>query len=47
MGKRRSKRKSTVTQTQGLTLRRSARKRARREADTKIYGDDYGILPSD
>jgi len=47
MTKRRSKRKSTVTQSQGLKLRKSARKRARREADSKIYGHDYGILPSD
>lgn len=28
-------------------VRRSARKRAHREMDEKIYGTDYGILPSD
>lgn len=28
-------------------IRRSARKRALREIDEKIYGTDYGILPSD
>jgi hypothetical protein len=28
-------------------VRRSARKRARVEADAKHYGMDYGILPSD
>lgn len=49
MTRRRSKRKSTVLE--GLTkahggLRRSKRKLALREDDEKIYGDDYGILPS-
>ena len=50
MVRRRSKRKSTVLE--GLTkahggLRRSKRKLALKEDETKIYGDDYGILPSD
>ena len=49
MTRRRSKRKSTVLE--GLTkahggLRRSKRKLAIREDEQKIYGDDYGILPS-
>lgn len=50
MVRRRSKRKATVLE--GLTmayggLRRSKRKLALKEDETKIYGDDYGILPSD
>ena len=50
MVRRRSKRKSTVLE--GLTishggLRRSKRKLALKEDEHKIYGDDYGILPSD
>ena len=49
MTRRRSKRKSTVLE--GLTkghggLRRSKRKLAIREDEERIYGDDYGILPS-
>lgn len=28
-------------------LRRSARQRARMDQDAKIYGQDFGILPSD
>jgi hypothetical protein len=49
MARRRSKRKSTVLE--GLTkqyggLRRSKRKLALKEDEKKIYGDDYGILPS-
>jgi len=39
---RRSKRNSA-----GTGIRRSARKRARQDADRSIYGDDFGILPSD
>jgi len=39
----RSKRRS---RTEGK-IRRSARKRARIDADSKVYGEDYGILPSD
>lgn len=38
---RRSKR------TTALAPRRSARKRARQDQDSKVYGQDYGILPSD
>ena len=50
MVRRRSKRKATVLE--GLTkdhggLRRSKRKLALKKDETKIYGDDYGILPSD
>lgn len=30
-----------------LKIRRSARKRARVDEESKIYGQDYGILPSD
>jgi hypothetical protein len=50
MTRRRSKRKSTVLE--GLTLahgglRRSKRKLAIKEDENKIYGDDFGILPSD
>ena len=50
MVRRRSKRRSTVME--GLTkahggLRRSKRKLALKKDDTKIYGEDYGILPSD
>jgi hypothetical protein len=50
MVRRRSKRKSTIME--GLTqghggLRRSKRKLALKEDDNKIFGDDYGILPSD
>jgi hypothetical protein len=50
MVRRRSKRKATVLE--ALTkahggLRRSKRKLALKKDETKIYGDDYGILPSD
>lgn len=49
MTRRRSKRKATVME--GLTkayggLRRSKRTLALKADDRKIYGDDYGILPS-
>lgn len=49
MAKRRSKRKATVLESllEGGKLRRSKRKMAVREDENKIYGDDYGILPSD
>ena len=49
MAKRRSKRKATVLESllEGGKLRRSKRKAAMREDEHKIYGDDYGILPSD
>lgn len=49
MAKRRSKRKSTVLNAlhEGGRLRRSKRKAALREDEHKIYGNDYGILPSD
>lgn len=48
--RRRSKRKATVME--GLTkghggLRRSKRKLALKEDEQRIYGEDYGILPSD
>lgn len=48
--RRRSKRKSTVME--GLTkghggLRRSKRKLALKRDEQRIYGEDYGILPSD
>jgi len=46
MVKRRSKRKATVLESLG-GIRRSARKRALKVADHKVYGEDYGILPSD
>ena len=48
--RRRSKRKSTVMEslTKGHGgLRRSKRKLALKEDESRIYGDDYGILPSD
>ena len=50
MVRRRSKRKGTVLD--GLTmgfggLRRSKRKQALKDDDQKIYGDDFGVLPSD
>ena len=50
MTRRRSKRKATVLG--GLTkahggLRRSKRKLAMKEDESKIYGNDFGILPSD
>jgi len=50
MVRRRSKRKSTVLE--GLTmahggLRRSKRKQKLRDDDERIYGNDFGILPSD
>ena len=49
MAKRRSKRKATVLESllEGGKLRRSKRKLAKMEDDERIYGDDYGILPSD
>ena len=49
MAKRRSKRKATVLESllEGGKLRRSKRKLAAREDEHRIYGDDYGILPSD
>ena len=46
MVRRRSKRKSTVMEGLG-GLRRSKRKQAREEEESRIYGEDYGILPSD
>jgi hypothetical protein len=49
MVKRRSKRKAAVLE--GLLengkLRRSARCGAVKDADSRVYGNDYGILPSD
>ena len=50
MTRRRSKRRSTVLE--NLTsghggLRRSKRKLALKEDESRIYGNDYGILPSD
>ena len=48
--RRRSKRKAAVLDalTQGHGgLRRSKRKLALKEDEYRIYGDDYGILPSD
>lgn len=49
MVKRRSKRKSTVLESllEGGKRRRSKRGAAIREDEHKIYGNDYGILPSD
>jgi hypothetical protein len=51
MVRRRSKRKATVlealTKAHGGGLRRSKRKLALKKDETKIFGDDYGILPSD
>jgi hypothetical protein len=49
MVKRRSKRKAAVLESllEKGKLRRSARKRALKEADAKIFGADCGILPSD
>lgn len=47
---RRSKRKSTVLESLTMGhggLRRSKRKMAMRENESQIYGNDYGILPSD
>jgi hypothetical protein len=50
MVRRRSKRKAAVLEslTQGHGgLRRSKRKEKVRQNDQLIYGQDYGILPSD
>jgi len=53
MVKRRSKRKTTVLDSllresgHDGKIRRSARKMSAKKAESKIYGDDYGILPSD
>ena len=42
-GHRRSKRKAE----QSLGTRRSSRRSAARDDDDNLYGQDYGILPSD
>ena len=42
-GHRRSKRKAE----QSLGTRRSSRRSAARDDDDALYGQDYGILPSD
>ena len=49
MARRRSKRKATVLENllEGGRLRRSARKEAKRQRTERLYGDDFGILPSD
>jgi hypothetical protein len=48
---RRSKRKVAVLngllQDHGKKLRRSARSLSKRKEEEKVYGQDYGILPSD
>lgn len=48
---RRSKRKGSVLNSllegHGKKLRRSARKLSKRKEEEKVYGQDYGILPSD
>jgi hypothetical protein len=46
MVRRRSKRKSAVMEGLG-GLRRSKRKQAIRDDESRVYGEDYGILPSD
>jgi hypothetical protein len=49
--RRRSKRKAAVlaacTLDHGGQLRRSKRKLVQKEEEHRIYGDDFGILPSD
>jgi len=49
MVRRRSKRKATVLEglLEGGKLRRSARKEDKRKRTEKLFGEDYGILPSD
>jgi hypothetical protein len=42
--RRRSKRTSAILKD---GIRRSRRNVAAKESDDKIYGEDYGILPSD
>ena len=44
---RRSKRSASILSTNQVGNRRSKRKEEAQLSDDKIYGQDYGILPSD